>query len=42
LRTRVVGPDADRWLSPEIDAAVELTRAGQFVDAAESAIGPLA
>jgi histidine ammonia-lyase len=42
LRTRVAGPDADRWLSPEIEAAVELTRAGAFVEAAEAAVGPLA
>src|SRR5665213_3881701 len=41
LRTRVAGPDVDRWLSPEIEAAVELTRAGVFVDAAELAIGAL-
>ncbi|MDQ1541782.1 MAG: histidine ammonia-lyase, partial [Actinomycetota bacterium] len=42
LRTRVAGPDADRWLSPEIEAAVELTRAGAFVEAAEAVVGPLA
>ena len=42
LRTRVAGPDADRWLSPEIEAAVEMTRAGVFVEAAEAVVGPLA
>jgi histidine ammonia-lyase len=41
LRTRVAGPDVDRWLSPEIEAAVDLTRAGLFVDAAEAVVGPL-
>jgi histidine ammonia-lyase len=41
LRTRVAGPDVDRWLSPEIEAAVDLTRAGFFVDAAEAVVGPL-
>jgi histidine ammonia-lyase len=42
LRTRVAGPDVDRWLSPEIEAAVELTRNGLFVTAAEAVIGTLA
>jgi histidine ammonia-lyase len=42
LRTRVDGAGTDRWLSPEIDAAVELARSGAFVDAAQAAIGPLA
>ena len=41
LRTRVAGPDVDRWLSPEIEAAVELTRAGSFVDAAQAVVGTL-
>ena len=41
LRTVVAGPDTDRWLAPEIEAAVELTRAGAFVDAAEATIGTL-
>jgi histidine ammonia-lyase len=41
LRTRVAGPDVDRWLSPEIEAAVELTRDGIFVNAAEAVIGTL-
>jgi histidine ammonia-lyase len=42
LRQHVAGPDADRWLSPEIEAAVELTRRGAFIAAAESVVGPLA
>jgi histidine ammonia-lyase len=42
LRTRVLGPDVDRWLSPEIEAAVEMTGAGVFVDAAEAVVGRLA
>jgi histidine ammonia-lyase len=41
LRTRVAGPDVDRWLSPEIEAAVDLTRAGSFVEAAEAVVGTL-
>ena len=41
LRTRVAGPDTDRWLAPEIEAAVELTRVGAFVAAAEASIGTL-
>jgi histidine ammonia-lyase len=41
LRTRVAGPDTDRWLSPEIEAAVELTRSGAFVNAAEATVGTL-
>jgi histidine ammonia-lyase len=42
LRTRVLGPDVDRWLSPEIEAAVEMTFSGAFVDAAETVVGTLA
>jgi histidine ammonia-lyase len=42
LRTRVLGPDVDRWLSPEIEAAVEMTGAGAFVTAAETVVGTLA
>jgi histidine ammonia-lyase len=41
LRSRVAGPGVDRWLSPEIEAAVDLTRAGRFVEAAEATIGTL-
>jgi histidine ammonia-lyase len=42
LRTRVAGPDVDRWLSPEIEAAVELTRDRRFINAAQAVIGTLA
>ena len=42
LREQVAGPDADRWLAPEIDAAVDLTRDGAFVRAAESVVVELA
>ncbi len=41
LREHVAGADADRWLSPEIEAAVALTARGSFVAAAESAVGAL-
>ena len=37
----VPGPGPDRWLSPEIDAAVALVAAGGVVAAAESVTGPL-
>jgi histidine ammonia-lyase len=42
LRQRVPAPDTDRWLAPEIEAAVAMTSDGGFVAAAESAIGELA
>jgi histidine ammonia-lyase len=41
LRVHVAGPGPDRWLSPEIEKAVELTRAGILVAAAVAAVGPL-
>jgi histidine ammonia-lyase len=41
LRERVPGPGPDRFLAPEIAAAVELVGSGAVVTAAESAIGPL-
>lgn len=41
LRTRVPGPGPDRFLAPEIEAAVELVRDGSLVAAAESVTGPL-
>ena len=37
----VPGPGPDRWLSPEIDAAVALVADGRVVAAAESVTGPL-
>ena len=41
LREHVEGPGPDRYLAPEIAAAVELARTGALVAAAEGAIGPL-
>ncbi|MEV0079063.1 histidine ammonia-lyase [Nocardia neocaledoniensis] len=41
LRTRVPGPGTDRYLAPEIEAAVELAASGALLAAAESVIGPL-
>ncbi len=41
LREHVAGPGTDRYLAPEIAAAVELARSGAFVAAAEGVIGPL-
>jgi histidine ammonia-lyase len=41
LRTRVPGPGPDRFLAPEIEAAVELVCAGSLITAAESVTGPL-
>ncbi|MBV9291284.1 MAG: aromatic amino acid lyase, partial [Frankiales bacterium] len=42
LREHVGGPGPDRYLAPEIDAAVELVRTGAVVAAAETVTGPLA
>jgi histidine ammonia-lyase len=42
LRTVVPGPGPDRFLAPEIEAAVQLVAAGDIVRAAESVTGPLA
>ncbi|CAN5460907.1 histidine ammonia-lyase [soil metagenome] len=41
LRTRVVGPAADRWLSPDLRAAEQLLTDGIVLDAVENTIGPL-
>jgi histidine ammonia-lyase len=41
LRTRVPAPGPDRYLAPEIEAAVGLVRDGSLVAAAESVTGPL-
>jgi histidine ammonia-lyase len=38
----VGGAGSDRFLAPEIEAAVELVRSGAARRAAESACGPLA
>jgi histidine ammonia-lyase len=42
LREHVAGPAADRYLAPEIEAAVGLVRSGALLAAAESVTGPLA
>lgn len=41
LRQHVAGPATDRWLAPEIEAAVAMTFDGSFVAAAESVTGKL-
>lgn len=41
LRAHVDGPGADRYLAPEIDAAVRLAASGALLAGAESVIGPL-
>jgi histidine ammonia-lyase len=41
VRERVPGPGADRYLSPEIEAALELVASGAIVAAATAAIGEL-
>jgi histidine ammonia-lyase len=41
LRTHVPAPGADRFLAPDIAAAVDLVRAGTLVAAAEHVTGPL-
>ncbi|MEO6203995.1 MAG: histidine ammonia-lyase [Mycobacteriales bacterium] len=41
LRERVDGPGTDRFLSPEIEATVELVRSGALIAAAESVTGGL-
>jgi histidine ammonia-lyase len=42
LRERVPGPGPDRFLAPEIEAAVALVRSGGARRAAETTTGPLA
>ncbi|MEW9533205.1 histidine ammonia-lyase [Microbispora sp. NPDC049125] len=42
LRESVAGPGPDRFLAPEIEAAVQLVADGAALTAAESAVGPLA
>jgi histidine ammonia-lyase len=41
LRAHVDGPGPDRYLAPEIAAAVALVRSGELIRAAEGAVGPL-
>jgi histidine ammonia-lyase len=41
IRRAADGPGSDRYLSPEIEAVVELVRSGALLNAAESVTGPL-
>jgi histidine ammonia-lyase len=41
LRARTPGPGPDRFLAPEIEAAVQFVATGEAVRAAESVVGPL-
>jgi histidine ammonia-lyase len=41
LRSRVAALDADRFMQPDLQAAVELLRSGELVRAVEAAVGPL-
>ena len=41
VRAEVPGPGPDRWLAPEIEAAVRLVASGEVVGAAEAVVGPL-
>ena len=41
LRGKVAGPGPDRWLAPEIEAAVALVRGGELLEAAQRFAGPL-
>jgi histidine ammonia-lyase len=41
LRTKVAGPGSDRWLTPEIEASVELVKSGAILRAVEKEIGTL-
>ena len=42
LRSKVHGPGADRWLTPEIEASVALVKSGEILSAVEKVIGELA
>jgi histidine ammonia-lyase len=41
LRAAVAGPGPDRWLAPEIEAAVQLVASGEVLAAAEAVAGPM-
>ena len=41
LRTKVEGPGSDRWLTPEIEACVELVKSGAILRVVEEEIGIL-
>jgi len=42
LRRHVPGPGPDRYLSPDIEAAVTAVRSGELLDAVEASVGALA
>lgn len=41
VRRVMPGPGPDRFLTPEIEAVVELVRSGRVISAAQSVTGPL-
>jgi histidine ammonia-lyase len=41
VREHVKGPEPDRWLAPEIEAAHVLVADGSAVEAARAAVGDL-
>lgn len=41
LRSKVAGPDSDRWLTPEIEASVELVKSNEILNSVEKAVGQL-
>lgn len=41
LRSKVAGPGSDRWLTPEIEASVELVKSGAILRVVEEEIGTL-
>jgi histidine ammonia-lyase len=41
LRSQVPGPGADRYLTPDLEAAEALIRGGGLLEAVESAVGPM-
>ncbi|MEY4693122.1 MAG: hypothetical protein RL437_402, partial [Actinomycetota bacterium] len=41
LRSKVAGPDSDRWLTPEIEASVELVKSNKILNSVEKAVGKL-
>ena len=42
VRSRVSGPGTDRYVAPEIEAVVDLSRGGDLLRAAEAVAGKLA
>ena len=41
LRSKVAGPDADRWLTPEIEDSVALVKSNEILNSVEKAVGTL-